>query len=104
MIRIIENKRVNVRSKKAQRTTESASDADENMLRLELAIFHETNMAFRPAQVYANLKGTQNEKVLRFAFGHPHSGSTEMLCYQGMQESMAQFYQCGLRRFSEVFE
>ena len=89
MIRIIENKRVNARSKKAQRTTESASDADENMLRLELAIFHETNMAYRPAQVYAKLQGTQNEKVLRFAFGHPHSGSTEMLCYQGMQESMA---------------
>jgi hypothetical protein len=71
MIRFIEKKRENVRSKKAQRTTESASDADENMLRLELAIFHETNMALRPAQVYANLKGTQNEKVLRFAFGHP---------------------------------
>ena len=89
MIRFIEKNVRTCAQKKAQRTTESASDADENMLRFELAIFHETNMAFRPAQVYANLKGTQNENVLRFAFGHPHSGLTEMLCYQGMQESMA---------------
>jgi len=84
MIRFIEKNVRTCAQKKAQRTTESASDADENMLRLELAIFHETNMAFRPAQVYANLKGTQNEKVLRFAFGHPPSCSIEMLCYQGM--------------------
>jgi hypothetical protein len=76
--------------KKAQRTTESASDADENMLRFELAIFHETNMAFRPAQVYANLKGTQNEKVLWFDRGHPHCCFAEMLNSRGMQEAVTQ--------------
>jgi hypothetical protein len=73
---------------KAQRNAESASDTDENVLGLELAIFHETNMALRPAQVYANLKGTQKEKVLWFDSRHPHSLFAEMLDCRGMQEAM----------------
>jgi hypothetical protein len=45
LIRVI-NKTTGVRTlKKAQRTAESASDADENVLWFELTIFHETNMA-----------------------------------------------------------
>jgi hypothetical protein len=66
------NKKNNEHSlQKAQRNAESASDTDENVLGFELAIFHETNMALWPAQVYANLKGTQKEKVLWFDYGHP---------------------------------
>jgi hypothetical protein len=69
MIRLTEKKR-NERAK-THRNDESASDADGYVFRLELAIFHESIKAQRPTQVYANLKGTQNEKVLPFRLRHP---------------------------------
>jgi hypothetical protein len=72
MIRFIDNTNAARALSWAQCITESASDADENVFRFELAIFHEANMAKRPTQVYANLQGTQNEKVLRIGRGKPN--------------------------------